>query len=258
LYRGIEAGFRDLSGRITEAGLFIGAPECQATAEQFHMPELTRVADLRTARAAIETIVAEGEGVRGDWRDAHFGRFVAMLERYRALRRDDPNFTPARSVVANPYVHRVEDAWSGAQTNLLEDPETRAFADLFDACYQLMTEMLERYFAHGEESPSELATLADVAIGLMSGVVAPLGELLTRLPAGPHLPGRTAGPCFAIGSRTSFTIHKRAAWRAQRERILSLSDDCRSMAVGVEASSVLASTGEMLQGFARRLAPDGE
>jgi Ferritin-like len=60
------------------------------------MPELIPVTGLSSADQAIETIVEEGEGARGSWQGAHFGRFLTMLEEHRALAADDPSFAPAR------------------------------------------------------------------------------------------------------------------------------------------------------------------
>jgi hypothetical protein len=104
LYRGIEQGLERLE-RHGEAGVFIGPPRAQATTEVFEWPELTAVTDLASAKAAIELVVEQGEGARGDWRDAHFGRFVALLGDYLAARAADPGFEPARP--AEPaYVRR--------------------------------------------------------------------------------------------------------------------------------------------------------
>jgi hypothetical protein len=105
LYRGIEQGLEQLVERYGEGGVFIGPPEAQATTEVFEWPELTAVTDLASAKAAIELIVEQGEGSRGDWRDAHVGKFVALLDDYLATRAADPGFEPARPVEP-AYVHR--------------------------------------------------------------------------------------------------------------------------------------------------------
>ena len=98
LYRGIEHGLERLVQRHGEDGVFIGPPNAQATTEVFEWPELTAVTDLASAKAAIELIVEQGEGARGDWRSAHFGKFVALLQAYRAARAvDPPSSRPARS-----------------------------------------------------------------------------------------------------------------------------------------------------------------
>lgn len=72
---------------------------------------------------------------------------------------------------------------------------------------------LHRYFAHAEESDAEIGTLADVAVGLMFAVIAPLGQLLTTLPVGPTRPGLTAGPSFELFYESDYLLPRRdAAW----------------------------------------------
>jgi hypothetical protein len=70
LYRGIERGLSDLASRLGEPVLFVGEPRAQATPERFRWPQLIAVRDLTSARAAIDEIIEQGEGARGDWRPA--------------------------------------------------------------------------------------------------------------------------------------------------------------------------------------------
>ena len=76
LYRSIQAGLEHLAERLGPERLFIGPPNAQATEEHFRWPELVAVTDLASAHRAIDTIVEQGEGARGEWRDAHFGRLL--------------------------------------------------------------------------------------------------------------------------------------------------------------------------------------
>jgi Ferritin-like len=66
LYRAIEAGFGHLVDRIGEERLFVGPPQTQITQTAFAWPQLVAVTDLASATAAIEVIVEQGEGPRGD------------------------------------------------------------------------------------------------------------------------------------------------------------------------------------------------
>jgi ferritin-like protein len=95
LYRGIEAGLADLCARYGEDAVFIGPARAQAVTEIFEWPELIAVTDLVSAGRAIETIVEQGEGARGDWIRAHFGTFVGILEDLLAMQAADPAFNPA-------------------------------------------------------------------------------------------------------------------------------------------------------------------
>ena len=100
LYRSIEAGFAHLAHKIGEERLFVGPPQAQITQANFAWPQLVPVTDLAGATAAIEAIVEQGEGPRGDWRDAHFGRLKRVLDEYLGMRAADPTFEPARPVLA--------------------------------------------------------------------------------------------------------------------------------------------------------------
>jgi Ferritin-like len=68
LYRSIEAGFRHLAEKYGEGRLFCGPPRAQASTAHFRWPELVTVRDLASAQAALDTIIEQGEGARGDWR----------------------------------------------------------------------------------------------------------------------------------------------------------------------------------------------
>src|SRR5690349_17856875 len=72
LYRSIEAGFRHLAEKIGEENLFLGPSASQTRGELFGWEELAPISNTDDAVRAIEAIVEQGEGPRGDWRNAHF------------------------------------------------------------------------------------------------------------------------------------------------------------------------------------------
>jgi Ferritin-like len=269
LYHGIERGLRGLVDRYGEGQVFVGSPNAQASPRYFRvperMPELVPVTGLASAAQAIQTIVEEGEGARGSWQGAHFGRFLTMLEDYQALTADDPSFAPARPAVANPYVRVPRDllgvaAGSGPaapgdpfRVHLIQDRYTAAVSDLFNACYAAMLQLLYRFFQHTEETDAELSMLGETAVGMMRQVIRPLGELLTRLPVGSHAPGMTAGPSFMLTSATPVTPHKPAAWTIIGERLRELAEVCDGLTAG--APEVLAGVRQRLAAFAAPLGP---
>jgi hypothetical protein len=221
LYRAIELGLDRLAERLGEGKLFLGPPAAQATPRHFYFPELLPVTDLASAHAAIDTIVEQGEGARGEWREAHFGRLVTVLDEFLDLRDADPSFEPSRSVIP-AFVRERED---GAPVALITDPFTSRGVDLMNAVYEVILQLLARYFAHTDETEDQLGTLASVSMGLMRSVVKPLGGLLTRLPVGPEFPGRTAGPTFELFYDTDFLLpHRVAAWAVMEERMRVLAE----------------------------------
>ena len=221
LYRAIELGLDRLAERLGEARLFLGPPEAQAVFGHFPFSSLVAVTDLTSAHQAIETIVEQGEGARGAWREAHFGRLVAILDEYLDLRDADPAFEPSRPVVA-AVVRSRED---GLPVPLITDPFTSRCTDLLNAVYEVILQLLARYFAHSDETDDHLHVLAKVSIGLMQSVVKPLGTLVTRLPVGPEHPGATAGPTFELFYATDYLLpHRNAAWAVLEERMRVLAE----------------------------------
>jgi hypothetical protein len=248
LYRGIEQGFERLVERHGEAAVFIGPPEAQATTEVFEWSELTAVTDLASAAAAIELIVEQGEGARGDWRDAHFGKFVALLGDYLATREADPGFEPARPVEP-AYVRRPPDVDAGVA--IITDPLTVQVADLLNAIYETTLQALSRYFVHSGETDRQVTTLATTAKHLMNWVMRPLGSLFTTLPLGPDQPGVLAGPAFEIVQPSFYVLpHRQAAWRILTERLDELAGRAErlSTAAGLGNLTELAAD---LRGMAR-------
>jgi hypothetical protein len=217
LYRGIAEGFRHLAGKLGEERLFVGPPRAQATPALFRWPELLPVTDLASALAAIEEIVEQGEGARGHWEQAHYGRLLGVLNEFLEVKRQDPAFEPARPVVA-AVVRLTDDA--PPDQPVLDDPSTSAVMDVFNVAYEMVLQTLVRLFTHTDESDEQLDALATAAVLLMATVLRPLGNAITELPAGPSHPGRTAGPSFELFYQMgNFIPDRRAAWTMLVERL---------------------------------------
>jgi hypothetical protein len=241
LYRGIEVGLQSLCTRYGEDNVFIGPARAQAITDIFEWPELIAVTDLASARLAVETIVEQGEGARGDWIKSHFGTFVGMLEELLAAQAADPAFSPARPVEP-AYVRLPPDVESGT---LIEDPITAKVADFANSLYEVMLQVVSRYYIHGGETAAEFDTLARTAKHLMNWVMRELGPVLTALPVGPSHPGQTAGPTFDIAQPANFLLpHQEAAWKIIKERLDALEDACASLSKqpGLSALDPLATT----------------
>ena len=223
LYRSIEAGIAHLADKYGEEWLFVGPPRAQATQPYFGWPELVAVTDVASAQRAIDEILEQGEGPRGHWRDAHFGQFVAILDEYMQFREANPAFDPVRPVVTV----NVRPAERETDIPLVTDPLTRRVMDMFNVSYEILLLMLQRFFAHTEETDPQLKALADATIALMFDAIKPLGNLVTTLPAGPDYPGRTAGPSFELFYESDYVLpHREAAWILLTERITEAAAFC--------------------------------
>jgi hypothetical protein len=253
LYRAIELGLDRLAERLGEDRLFLGPAAAQATPRHFRFSELLPVTDLRSAHAAIDTIVEQGEGARGEWRDAHFGRLVTVLDELLDLRDAEPGFQPSRPVLAVA----VRDREDGAPVPIIDDPFTSRSVDLLNAVYEVILQVLARYFAHTDETDDQLDVLARVAMGLMRDVVKPLGGLVTRLPVGPEHPGRTAGPMFELFYNVDYLLpHRDAAWAVMEERMRVLAElalRCREVCAPLYLP-IVAKVSDALIDLADRLA----
>ena len=244
LYRSIERGLAYLADKLGEDRLFIGPAFQQADEAAFGWPDLQPITGLEGANRAIERIVEQGEGARGDWADAHYGRFLAVLHDYRAMRKEDPAFEPAHPVAA-AAVRGVE----GFEPEVyISDPTTGACSDLFNAVYELLLQMIARYFAFGHETPDQRQVLAHTAVDLMFEAIKPLGLLLAALPVGPDHPGVTAGASFQLPYRASFLLpHRRSAWLRFAERLNELAGFAASLQPAAGADTVAAVSGALGQ-----------
>ena len=224
LYRSIEEGIRSLADKYGEARLFCGPREAQAVSASFGWNELVAVGDVDSALVAVNTIIEQGEGARGDWRTAHFGKFVQILEEYLAMRERAPDFQAARPVLpANVRAHERDSS-----IPLITDPLTARCTDLFNVSYEVLLLVLQRYFGHLEETDAQFGVLVDVALNLMFEIIEPLAQLVTRHPVGADYPGRTAGPSFELFYESDYVLpHRRAAWLLLEERLRDAHAFCR-------------------------------
>jgi hypothetical protein len=223
LYRSIEHGIDHLAEKFGERNLFVGPARAQAASDYFHWPELVPVTDLASAHRAIDTILEQGEGARGDWQNAHFGQFVQILDEYRQLKAANPDFEPARPVI----FATVRPAEHDESVPRITEGVTSRCTDLFNVGYEVLLHMLQRYFAHTEETDAQLATLSRAAVTLMVGVLKPLGDLITTLPVGPEHPQMTAGASFELFYVNDYLVpHREAAWAVLEERMRDAVNFC--------------------------------
>ena len=154
-------------------------------------------------------------------------------------------------MLENPFIRRPSDA---VAVNLIDDLDTARVADLCNGAYALMVQLLARFFAQQEETDDQLRALVGAAITLMAAVVRPLGELLTRLPAGPSFPGRTAGPSFEFYRSVNLPPHRRAAWVRFHERSLELAAYADRLQGQARSTATAMAVGTRLRQIADALA----
>jgi len=250
LYRAIEDGISGLAEKMGEKRLFIGPRFHQSDAPHV-WPELVPITDVTTACRTIERIVEQGEGARGDWDTAHYGRFLAVLEEYRAMRAEDPSFEPAYPAVA-AGVRGVE----GIEPDVyITDSVTAAVSDVFNAVYDLLLQIIARYFAFGHETDDQRHVLSDVGITMMFVAIKPLGLLLARMPVGTDHPDETAGANFQLAYRASFLLpHRRSAWIRFSERLDEIAEAIDGINAEESVGDVLDRVAGNVREMSKRLA----
>ncbi len=192
LYHAIRSGLERLVREHGEEVVFIGEPERQLGPELANLPGLTRVRCLKTAVAALDGIVTQGEGAPGHSETSHYQTFLDIEREYAELVQARAEFVPARHAAHNPVMRAPptpeDKVWV----------ELRPAADLLDlanAAYTHMLRMLLQAYAETRGAGHQRA-LVDAAIDLMF-VVTPVASALTRLPASSAHPGCSAGMSFA-------------------------------------------------------------
>jgi hypothetical protein len=213
LYQDIEAGFEALD----DGTLFIGPVADQDDNDWSRGLHLWPVRDLQSAKKAIDFIVKEGEGAPGDLTGSHYQRFVDAHTALGAATAADPTFVPGRPVATNPLTRNHPDAPAGG--HLITDKRTLAVAELFSVSYETTLMMLSQFYAFGPETPVQREALRQAIREIMSTVIRPLGEIVTRLPMGPEYPGLTAGPAFELYGDIHVSPHAENAWYVISERL---------------------------------------
>jgi Ferritin-like len=226
LYRGIEDGLTRLTHDLGERALFVGSRRAQATPELFHWPQVVAVTDLDSALRAVGEIIEQGEGARGHWEDAHYGRFLGIWDEYRALRAADPTFEPARPVVA-AFTRQPFDLI--APVTVITNPEAHRVAEITTIAYEVLLHLFTRFFTHTDETDEQLQLLISAAFDLMGNIIRPLGHALTLLPVDSVADGRNAGFAFEMHYvMGNFVPWRQPAWALLRERITFLAEKCTS------------------------------
>jgi CDGSH-type Zn-finger protein/uncharacterized Fe-S cluster protein YjdI len=246
-YRAIADGLRSLVARVGEPAAFCGDPALQVSEGQVDLPGAKRVICLKTALAAFEAIVAQGEGAPMHTAGSHFGRFCDIRTEYRALLAKNSAFSVSHPAATNPVLRRPPRPEGRVW---IETPAAVATVDLANACYGLQLRLLAYAYTVPAPHPDKALAL-DLAISLMRAVT-PLGERAARLPAGPSNPNCNAGMSFTALRDAAPLPFGPAARRIFVERSSELARAAAALAVDGE---VRAATGaRLLDELARRAA----
>jgi len=218
-YAALSDGLKSMVAQYGEEVTFAGDPALQLSQNEINMAGCKPVICVKTALAAFDAIVVQGEGAPADSTDSHYQKFLSVREEYRALKARNPHFAPAFPAATNPVLRRPPRPEGRVW---LENPDVIAVVDLANASYGLMLRLLA--YAYALPAPSTEKSLStDLAIGLMQAMV-PLAERAARLPAGPSNPHCHGGMSFTALRDAAALPPGRGARRYFVERFSQLAE----------------------------------
>ncbi len=190
-YVALEAQLRAFVAYHGEAAAFVGDPGLQLSSAEVALAGAEPVICLKTALAALATIVTQGEGAPEHSDGSHYQKFLDVRREYAELKAENPKFEPAFPAAHNPVLRRPlvpsGRVW-------LEHEEAAETVDLANSGYALMLRFLAYSYLTPRPMP-EKALAVDLSLGLMRAVTY-LAERAARLPAGPSNPNCNAGMSF--------------------------------------------------------------
>lgn len=191
LYQAIEDGISGLAASIGEDALFVGDEAHQIGPDVVALPNLTIVRCVKSAIAAIDAIVRQGEGSEAGVEDSHFQRFLKIRAEYQALLAARPDFKPGRAAAHNPVMRKPPLPEGKMWINAAPASE---LLDIGNAIYNHSLRCLALSYTGVDKAAQR--SLVNAAIELMR-ILTPVAERLTALPANEEHPGCTAGLSFA-------------------------------------------------------------
>jgi hypothetical protein len=178
------------------------------------------------ALAAIDFIIVQGEGTPGSVAGSHFDQFEKLLADLKAHRAAG-GAEPARRVVPNPITAKHRDAVEGT---MLRDPIAIRAVASFNLLYRCLLDGLRHYYSAGTETGDQHQQLKMACYRLMHKCLRPLGDLLTRLPAGLDDQQMRAGPSFELYGDEVLTSRPTIVWHLLKARLTAVQDELTKLA----------------------------
>jgi CDGSH-type Zn-finger protein/uncharacterized Fe-S cluster protein YjdI len=246
-YATLGAGLRGLVERVGESAAFCGDPALQLSEAELDLPGAHRVICLKSALAALDAIVVQGEGAPEHATGSHFDRFCIIRAEYASLKSANPAFTPSHPAATNPVLRRPPRPEGRVW---IEAADTAATVDIANAAYGLMLRLLAYAYAIAAPHPHKALSL-DLGIGLMQAMT-PLAERAARLHAGPSSPGCNGGMSFTNLRDASPLPVGVSAQRFFVERLRELADACALLAATGDPR--VSKAARLLESLAKRAA----
>jgi CDGSH-type Zn-finger protein/uncharacterized Fe-S cluster protein YjdI len=177
--------------RIGEKAAFCGDPALQLSPEEIDVGGAKPVICSKTALAAFDAIVRQGEGAQAESEGSHYQKFSSIRSELRTLQETNKGFQPAFPAAVNPVLRRPPRPEGRVW---IENEDAAQCVDLANAAYGLMVRLIAYSYGVPRPSPAKAAAV-DLGIGLMQAMTS-LAERAARLSAGPSNPECHAGVTF--------------------------------------------------------------
>ena len=177
--------------RVGEKAAFCGDPALQLSADEIDLGGAKPVICAKTALAAFDAIVRQGEGAQADSEGSHYQKFAAIRREFRALKEANAGLQPAFPAAVNPVLRRPPRPEGRVW---IENEHAAQCVDVANAAYGLMIRAIAYSYGVPRPAPAKAAAV-DLGISLMKAVTL-LAERAARLPAGPSNPQCHAGVTF--------------------------------------------------------------
>jgi len=246
-YETLSANLREFVARVGEREAFSGDRNLQISRKEIDFQGCDPVICSKTALAAFDAIVSQGEGALKENADSHYQRFIGIREEMNALKAANPAFSPAWPSAVNPVLRRP--VRQGVRV-WLEDEAAATTVDVANSAYMLMLRLISHSYLVPRPHPLK-ALCVDLALGLMRAM-APLGERAARLPAGPSNPGCNAGMSFTALRDAAPFPPGASAGRFFVERLHELAAAARSLASTANGDARVAQALKILGDLAQR------
>lgn len=238
-YASLGESVTSFVARLGEKASFCGDPALQLSADEIDLGGAKPVICAKTALAAFDAIVRQGEGAQADSEGSHYQKFAAIRREFRALKEANGSLQPAFPAAVNPVLRRPPRPEGRVW---IENEAAAECVDLANASYGLMVRLIAYSYGVARPAP-EKAAAVDLGIGLMKAMTL-LAERAARLPAGPSNPDCHAGVTFVALRDAAGFPPGIAARRFFTERLAELA----------QAASTLANSDERTDRAARLLA----
>jgi hypothetical protein len=228
-YAHLRACLSELENDVGET-LFCGDASQQIGPDRLDLPGMATIGNLQEALAALDTIVAQGEG-GASAEDSHFVRFQRIRVELAELQASSLDAAPAWPAARNPLMRKPADPASGVH---ITEPSAAAVLDLGNAVYALALRLLGQAWGgqRGECQQTRCTAALEAALQLMR-VLGGIGQHLCSLPARLDMPGVHAGLTFTMPRATEPLVESaESLWITERlgELLIGLGLVARSQA----------------------------